>query len=110
MLPYGSELFYAPHEVEGAAMTFLQALMMEDSLKVILKTSEYVDYKGCISACSTFDTDVSMLELPWDIKQPPSYEQKDMVLGIDFVKRCDAHYRYQMVNALSQYQNILRGL
>jgi hypothetical protein len=51
-----------------------------------------------------------MLELPWDIKQPPSYEQKDMVLDIDFVKRCDAHYRYQMVNALSQYQNILRGL
>ena len=64
MLPYGSELFYAPHEVEGAAMTFLQALMMEDSIKVILKTSEYVDYKGCISACSTFDTDVPMLELP----------------------------------------------
>ena len=115
MLPYlpsGIELLYTPHEVEGATMTYLQALMMEDSLKAVLRVSEYDDYKGCISACSTFETDVSMLELPWDIKQlqAPSYEQTDMVLDIEFVKRCDALYRYQVFNTLNQYENILRGL
>jgi hypothetical protein len=53
-----------------------------------------------------------MLELPWDIKQlqAPSYEQTDMILDIEFVKRCDALYRYQVFNTLNQYENILRGL
>ena len=98
--------FHEVYQVEGTAVTLMQVLSVEDSIRVILKPEEFLDYKSCISefSISSWNSEDATLTLPWEIyKHPPFYEEDEMLLDISFVKEYDAlraFHNYQQSGAL----------
>jgi hypothetical protein len=107
MRPYDVEWLHTPHEIDGAAMTLMQVLSVEDSIKMILKTGEFVDYNLCISDCSSWNTDGVTVTVEGDYKHPPLYEEEEMVLDISFVKKYDALHNYQKSDTLGHYKKYI---